>query len=163
MSERLPQIRVAHCYSICHRIWNMTHWFNIAAMILTFRHCLYESGRVQVVIEITKMAKWHDISLCLVLPAKKVMRAMRTSCSPVCNLTMKWWEWMKTGAYLGAKTARWSSCDRSSCPLVEHSMEECLFVITPPLPNHPPCLAIITNSTSPALRSPKNWAAGVGE
>lgn len=39
---------------------------------------------------------------------------------------------MKTGAYLGAKKVRWSSCDRSSCPLVEHSMEECLFVITPP-------------------------------
>lgn len=46
---------------------------------------------------------------------------------------------MKTGAYLGAKTARWSSCDRSSCPLVEHSMEECLFVITPP-PSQPPSL-----------------------
>lgn len=59
---------------------------------------------------------------------------------PRYNLTMKWWEWMKTGAYLGAKTARWSSCDRSSCPLVEHSMEECLFVITP-LPSQPPSLS----------------------
>lgn len=156
MSERL------HCYSVRHGIWNMTHWFNIAAVILTFRNCLwirqssgcyrdYRNGQMI----------WYFFMLGPT--SKKVMRAMRNSCSPVCNLTMKWWEWMKTGAYLGAKTARWSSCDRSSCPLVEHSMEECLFVITPPPPNHRPCLAIITNSTSPALRSPKNWAAGVGE
>ena len=77
---------------------------------------------------------------------------------------------MKTAADVGATTAWWSLRDRSSCPLVEHSIEECLFVIAPPPPHththpttHPPSLAIITNSTSTALRSQENWAAEVGE
>lgn len=85
------------------------------------------------------MDKSYYISLCLGLSSKRSWEQSETAGPFICNLTMKWWEWMKTGAYLGAKTAWWSLCDRSSCPLVEHSMEECLFVITP-LPSQTPSL-----------------------